>query len=81
MLEAGEIDWDQITFRTLQGGEVDNIISFVKNWLNEHPKGEIYVGTDSKARGSRVKYSTVICLWDVGYGVWEAYANFKLPRP
>ena len=81
MLEAGEIDWDKITFRTLQGGEVDNIISFVKNWLTDHPKGEIYVGTDSKARGSRVKYSSVICLWDVGHGVWEAYANFWLPRP
>ncbi len=81
MKDAVEPVWENFVFRTKQGGEVKDIIAFVQNWLKMHPKGEIYVGTDSKTRGSRVKYSTVICLWDVGHGVWEAYANFWLPKP
>lgn len=81
MLDSEEIDWENFTFRTKHGGEVEDIFSFVKSWLVEHPNGEIYVGTDSKTRGKKVKYSTVICLWDVGRGVWEVYSNFWIPRP
>jgi len=68
-------------YRTSNGVEVSNLRGFVQNWLIEHPNGEIYVGTDSKARGNKVKYSTAICLWDVGHGVWEAYVNELTNRP
>lgn len=68
-------------YKTSNGLTVANLREFVQGWLNQHPDGEIYVGTDSKARGDRVKYSTVICLWDVGHGVWEAYRNEFTKRP
>lgn len=79
MLKAADIQY--ITFRTGKGKPVEDFIGFVESWLTQHPKGEIYVGTDSKTRGNQVKYSTVICLWDVGHGVCEIYANQWVPRP
>ena len=38
-------------------------------------------GCDSKARGQLVKYSTVVCLWNVGHGVSEIYKNEVIPAP
>lgn len=81
MIDAEDIDPEKLIFRTSGGVAVNDFILFVKSWLNQHPKGEIYVGTDSKTNGKTVKYSTVICLWDVGRGVWELYTKFSLPRP
>ena len=81
MIGTDDIDPEKLTFRTTGGALVSNFKSFVNDWLSSHPKGEIYVGTDSKTRGDKVKYSTVICLWDVGHGVWELYAKFTIPRP
>lgn len=60
---------------------VDDLRQYVKAWLRTHPSGEVYIGSDSQVRGSDVKYSTVICLWDVGHGVWEVYSTVKFPRP
>ncbi|MDX5325746.1 MAG: hypothetical protein LPK80_05750 [Bacteroidota bacterium] len=68
-------------FRTSKGVPVEDLRGFVREWLRSHPGGKIYVGTDSKTRGSEVKYSTVVCLWDVGSGVWEAYANQVIEKP
>ena len=62
-------------WRDHHGQEIKDYISQVVAWVEAHPKGEIYVGCDSKVRGSLVKYSTVICLWDVGRGVREIYKN------
>ncbi|GGH69336.1 ribonuclease H-like YkuK family protein [Phaeocystidibacter marisrubri] len=71
---------DSILFRTSAGMVVDDLHRYVKAWLAEHPKGRIYIGSDSQVRGTIVKYSTVVCLWDVGHGVWEAYSTVKVPR-
>lgn len=62
-------------FRDHSGKEISDIRSFVEDWLQNHPKGEIFVGCDSKVRGKRVKYSTVVCLWNVGNGVSEIHCN------
>ena len=59
------------TFTDGQGRPVSDLVGFVKEWLKSHPRGEIYVGADSKVRSDKVKYSTVVCLWDVGRGVTE----------
>ncbi len=68
-------------FRDHLHKEIADIKNYVENWLRYHPRGEIYVGCDSKVRGSRVKYSTVVCLWDVGHGVSEIYKNEVIPAP
>lgn len=68
-------------FRDGKSRPVPDVLAFVRNWLEHHPGGEIYVGADSKVRGDQAKYSTVICLWDVGRGVSELYRNEVIPKP
>lgn len=68
-------------FRDHTGKQITDVRSFVTDWLTIYPKGEIFVGCDSKVRGSKVKYSTVICLWKVGHGVSEIYQNQIEDRP
>lgn len=68
-------------FRDYNGSYVSDISSFVSNWMQSHQNGEIYVGCDSKVRGSQVKYSTVICMWDKGHGVSEIYKNELAKKP
>ncbi len=62
-------------WRDHSGKEIENYIHEVSLWFEAHPRGEIYVGCDSKVRGAVVKYSTVICMWNVGRGVREIYKN------
>lgn len=68
-------------FRDHHQQEILDIRQYVTNWLRAFPNGELYVGCDSKVRGSTVKYSTVVCLWKVGRGVSEIYRNESEPRP
>jgi predicted RNase H-related nuclease YkuK (DUF458 family) len=68
-------------FRTSGGSVVEDLRQYIIDWMAEHNGCEIYIGSDSQVRGDRVKYSTVVCLWDVGHGVWEAYRNEELQNP
>ena len=68
-------------FRTTGGIVVTDLRRFIKLWLSDHKDGQIYVGSDSQVRGDIVKYSTVVCLWDVGHGVREAYSSEVSDRP
>lgn len=63
------------SFKNYKDHPVEDVRSYVQSWLQNIPNGEIYIGCDSKVRGNRVKYSTVICLWNVGNGVLEIYRN------
>jgi predicted RNase H-related nuclease YkuK (DUF458 family) len=68
-------------FRDHRGEAVADPKEYVKTWLKAHPGGRVYVGCDSKVRGSRVKYSTAICMWNIGKGVKEIYKNEVEKRP
>lgn len=68
-------------WRDHEGTEVKDCRKQVEFWLRKYPKGELYVGCDSKVRGNLVKYSTVICLWNVGRGVYEIYKNETIQSP
>lgn len=68
-------------FRDHSGIEIPDPTHFVKSWLKRHPKGRIFVGCDSKVRGDKVKYSTAICLWNIGKGVHEIYKNEVIAKP
>jgi len=69
------------SFRTTGGSVVADLHQFIALWLEEHKTGQIFIGSDSQVRGDIVKYSTVVCLWEVGHGVWEAYRNEVSERP
>lgn len=64
-----------------QGRKVPDLEQMVFQWKRDHPEGAIYIGADSKVWGERVKYATVVCLWDVGRGVKELYRNEYAPKP
>ena len=68
-------------FRDGQHRLVEDVPTFIRTWMEARTEGEIYVGADSKVRGDKAKYSTVICLWDVGKGVSELYRNEIIPKP
>ena len=68
-------------FKNYNRQPVEDVTSYVRSWLNQNPEGEIFVGCDSKVRGNRVKYSTVVCLWNVGKGVSELYKNEVEQKP
>lgn len=75
------IQRQKLVFKDSNGYSVENVNAYVSDWLNEHPSGKVYVGTDSQVRGGFTKYSTVICMWEVGYGVWELHSTDILDRP
>lgn len=62
-----------LVFRTSDGYRINNVVGYVHNWLQEHPKGQIHVGADSKKRGLNTKYSVSICMWENNYGVHEIH--------
>jgi predicted RNase H-related nuclease YkuK (DUF458 family) len=68
-------------FQNHQGQKIEDPYQYVKQWLQKHPRGRIFVGCDSKVRGTQVKYSVAICLWDIGKGVNEIYKNEVVARP
>lgn len=70
-----------LQFKNYKHEIVEDVTTYAKNWLKEHPRGEIYVGCDSKVRGKKSKYSTVICFWDVGKGVQEIHNTEIIPAP
>lgn len=70
-----------VLFKNYKSEPVIDIKSYAETWLKTHPHGEVYVGCDSKARGKKVTYSTVICFWDVGKGVQEIHHTETVPAP
>lgn len=68
-------------FRDHNGQVVADPRSYVAQWLKSHPRGRIFVGCDSKVRSTTCKYSTAICLWNIGKGVSEIYCNEVVKRP
>lgn len=77
-----EPQWDDAKpFRDSNGQRVVDVVAYVEQWQNAHGNGRVFVGTDSKVKGPWVKYSTVICLWDVGKGVREIYRSFVFKNP
>lgn len=68
-------------FKNYNEQPIEDVTSYVRSWLSQNPEGEIFVGCDSKVRGNRVKYSTVVCLWNVGKGVSELYKNEVEQKP
>lgn len=72
---------EEPVFRDHRGEAINDPRAYVKNWLRQHPGGRIFVGCDSKVRGKLVKYSTAVCLWNIGKGVAEIYRNEVIPKP
>ncbi len=62
-------------FKKSNGERVPDVVEYVRKWLDAHPVSEVHVGCDSNLIGGRIKYSTVICLREIGKGVHEIHRN------
>ncbi len=68
-------DW---SFKTSGGNPIKSIDLYVNHWLDDHPNGRIFIGSDSKKRGAKTNFSVSICLWAPNYGVHELHFTEKL---
>jgi len=69
-------------FRTLQNKKIENIVDYVRVYLNEH-KGkdiELIVGCDSQNYGRKTSYVTVIVFYETGHGGHIIYERNNTER-
>jgi predicted RNase H-related nuclease YkuK (DUF458 family) len=67
-------------FRKLVNGEIVDLISYIKNYVDENPNVEILIGCDSQNRKTETIYAVVIGLYRSGRGAHVIYTRFKTPR-
>ena len=72
-------------FRFYNGGPIEDLESYIKEYITEHPDVEIYIGTDSAKAGSASEqpttiFVTTICFRHPGNGVHYIYSKEKKPR-
>ena len=63
-------DKDRVQFRTAKGKIIPDLVGYLKDYMKDkyHNYG-IYIGCDSKVRGSKLMYITVICIHKPGSGI------------
>jgi predicted RNase H-related nuclease YkuK (DUF458 family) len=69
-----------MNWRTLGTLESVDLTTYVKNYLNEKPETEVFVGTDSQNTGKMTHYAYVVVLYTKGKGGHAIYAQEALPR-
>lgn len=56
-------------FKTLYGIKIDNVITYIEEYLNERPNIEILIGSDSQSyKNTKTVYGIVIALYTKGKG-------------
>ncbi|MFW6311066.1 MAG: ribonuclease H-like YkuK family protein [Nanoarchaeota archaeon] len=72
----------ELSFKKFDGSKVENIDSYVKDWIRKHPNGNVTIGCDSQTHPRYVKYAITIVMHDVdengiGHGAHVIYATVK----
>ena len=73
---------EKLIFKKFDGTTIEDISSYVKNWVKDHPYGEVTIGCDSQEHSRHVMYSTVIVMHDIddtgtGHGAHVISASIK----
>ena len=55
-------------FKTRQWFIIEDIKSYVKEWLIKKPNALVYIGCDSQIHGKVVNYAVSICMYEKGKG-------------
>lgn len=55
-------------FKTRQGAIIDDIKTYVANWIAERPNAKIFIGCDSQEHDRNIDYAVSICIYDPGKG-------------
>ena len=67
-------------FKTLYQGKKVELISYVRQYVAEHPDIEILIGCDSQNRKRESIYAVVIGLYTPCKGAHVLYSRFSTPR-
>lgn len=67
-------------FKTLHESKKVELISYVKQYVADHPDIEILIGCDSQNRKRESIYAVVIGLYTPGKGAHVLYSRFSTPR-
>lgn len=51
-------------FKKLGENTIDDVGAYLRKYLTDYPQTSIFVGSDSKCKGGKVLYATVIALYD-----------------
>jgi predicted RNase H-related nuclease YkuK (DUF458 family) len=68
-------------FKLVNGKNIDDLFAYVKNWVEQYPNSEIFVGCDSQEVGGKINYVTTVCLYEIGHGVHVVVRKESEPRP
>jgi predicted RNase H-related nuclease YkuK (DUF458 family) len=68
------------TFRILSNGEKVDVISYIKNYVEQFPETEMLIGCDSQNRKRDSIYAIVIGLYRPGKGAHVLYSRFSTSR-
>lgn len=64
---------NKLIFKKINETIIKDVNQYVKNWVTNHPYGEVTIGCDSQQHTSYIKYSTVIVMhtideFGIGHG-------------
>jgi predicted RNase H-related nuclease YkuK (DUF458 family) len=62
-------------FQSKDGVVIENIVEYVRNWINENKNSDIYIGCDSQETYAKITYVTTICLYQQGKGAHVIYCK------
>lgn len=68
-----------MNWRDLGNRQPIELVPFIKNYLEQKPDTQLFVGTDSQRRRSRVWYATVVVLYNEKKGAKVVYAKTSTP--
>jgi predicted RNase H-related nuclease YkuK (DUF458 family) len=77
-----QIDFNKRKFRKVGGDEIPDVISYIKDFVEEGQDVRIMVGCDSKQKRKITLYSIVIVLYDVELhkGAHVIYMRVRTPK-
>jgi predicted RNase H-related nuclease YkuK (DUF458 family) len=67
-------------FKTLVANQKIELISYIKDYVEQYPNTEILIGCDSQNRKRETIYAIVVGLYKKGKGAHVLYSRFLVPR-
>lgn len=67
-------------FRTLNDKKIVDLVSYIKDYIKQHPNVEILIATDSQNRKRSTVFGLTLCLYKPKKGGHVLYSRFETNR-
>jgi len=69
-----------LEWKKYNGSNIEDPGTYITDWVNANPHGEIIIGCDSQSHTKHIKYSVSICMhmkdeYGIGHGAHVIFAN------